>query len=173
MFRVPGLMEGSVRMRKVLSVLVVLLSLSVVACSGPATGDQAPFNAHYSVFELMEGPVAHAAEVYWGSVSTIVDVNGITENFPRTDEELEAVWAAGITLAEAGNLLMMSPRAPDEDAWMMWSSAMVEAGVAATDAAEAKNPDRVLEEGEKVYNVCTGCHMQYIPDEGAGGVPTV
>lgn len=160
-------------MRRVLPVLVVPLCLIMTACSGSTPGGQAPFNAHYSVFELMEGPVAHAAEVYWGSVSTIVDANGITENFPRTDEEWEAVWAAGITLAEAGNLLMMSPRARDEDDWLMWSAAMVEAGVKATDAAEAKNPDRVLEEGEAVYNVCTGCHMQYIPNEGEGGIPTV
>jgi len=160
-------------MRRTLLVLAGALWLTAVACSESATGEPPPFNAHYSVFELMEGPIAHAAETYWGSVSTIVDANGITENFPRTDEEWEHVWAAGVALAEAGNLLMMSPRPIDDDDWMMWASAMVDAGIAATDAAEAKNPDRVLEEGEKVYNVCTGCHMQYIPDEGAGGVPTV
>ncbi len=160
-------------MRRILSVVALPMCLTVAACSQSASGELPPFNAHYSVFELMEGPVAHAAEVYWGSVSTIVDANGITENFPQNDEEWEAVWAAGISLAEAGNLLMMSPRNRDEDDWMMWAAALVDAGVKATDAAEAKSPERVLEEGEAVYNVCTGCHMQYIPDEGESGVPTI
>lgn len=160
-------------MRRTVPVLAGALWLTAVACSSSSTGDSPPFNAHYSVFELMEGPVAHAADTYWGSVSTVVDANGITENFPRTDEAWEEVWAAGVALAEAGNLLMMSPRPIDDGDWMMWASALVDAGIAATDAAEAKNPDRVLEEGEKVYNVCTGCHMQYIADEGEGGIPTI
>jgi len=113
----------------------------------------------------MEGPIGHAAEVYWDSVSTIVDEKGITENFPRTDEEWEAVWAAGVTLSESGNLLMMSPRAKDDGDWMKWSAALVDVGAEATKAAESKNPEEVLAVGERVYNVCTQCHMQYIPQE--------
>jgi hypothetical protein len=35
----------------------------------------------------------------------------------------------------------------------------------AAQVAEAKNPDKVLEVGEKVYNVCTECHMKYIVDD--------
>jgi hypothetical protein len=113
----------------------------------------------------MEGPIAHAAEVYWGSVSTIVDKDGIHENFPQNDEEWEAVWSAGLTIAESGNLLMMSPRAQDNDEWMRLSAELVEVGIVAAETGEAKNPDRVLEQGEQVYNVCTECHMKYIPEE--------
>lgn len=151
-------------MRLTVTLSALTLCLSGTACVQPAA-DPLPFKPTYSVLQLMEGPIAHAAEVYWGSVSTIVDEKGITENFPRTDEEWEAVWAAGITLSESGNLLMMSPRAKDEGDWIKWASAMVDVGVEATKAAESKNPDQVLEVGERVYNVCTGCHMQYIPEE--------
>jgi hypothetical protein len=42
---------------------------------------------------------------------------------------------------------------------------MVDVGTDAAKAAESKSPDQVLELGEKVYDVCTGCHMQYIPEE--------
>jgi hypothetical protein len=153
-------------MRTIFSVLAVTLCAAAVGCSGSAPAEPLPpFKATYSVFDLMEGPIAHAAEVYWGSVSTIVDANGITENFPQNDEEWEAVWAAGIGLAESGNLLMMSPRARDEGDWMKWAGEMVDAGIKATEAAESKNPDRVLEMGEVVYNACTGCHTQYIEEE--------
>ena len=143
------------------------LALCVAGAACARQPDPPPFKPMADVLQLMEGPVAHAAEDYWGSVSTIVDKDGIHENFPKNDEEWEHVWAAGITIAESGNLLMMSPRAKDEGDWMKFSSQLVDAGMAGAKAAEEKNPDKVLEEGEKIYNVCTACHMQYIPMDEA------
>ena len=116
----------------------------------------------------MEGPVAHAAEVYWDSVATIVDKDGVHEHFPRTDEEWEAVWASAITVAESGNLLMMPTRAKDDGDWMKFSSQLVDAGMKAAKAAEEKDKDKVLDEGGNVYVVCANCHMKYI----AEGDPT-
>jgi hypothetical protein len=143
--------------------LLAPLAFLVAGCT-QAQADPPPFKAAFTVIQLMEGPIAHAAEDYWGSVSTIVDAKGITENFPRTDEEWEHVWAAGVTIAESGNLLMMSPRAQEGD-WMKWSAALVDVGVEAAKSAESKDPEQVLAVGERVYNVCTSCHMQYIKEE--------
>jgi hypothetical protein len=144
----------------------VVAGLLCVAVSGCTTAPaEQPYNAAHTVLEIMEGPIAHAAEVYWGSVSTTVDKDGVTEKYPTTDEEWEAVWAAAITISESGNLLMMSPRAKTEDDWMKHSADLVKIGVEARKAAESKNPEKVLELGEQVYNVCTACHMQYIPAE--------
>jgi hypothetical protein len=117
-----------------------------------------------TVDQLMDSVIAHAAEVYWDAVSVIVDANGVTEKAPQTDEEWEAVWSAAISLAESGNLLMMAPRAVDDGEWMQMSAAMVRVGVEAAAAAEAKDPDRVLEVGEQVYNVCLACHTRYIAE---------
>lgn len=144
-----------------------LLGIVLAAgCTQPPAGQQPPFKAAATVLEIMEGPIAHAAEVYWGSVSTTVDKNGITEKYPTTDEEWEAVWASAITISESGNLLMMAPRAKDNEEWMTFSAALVDIGVEARKAAESKNPEKVLEVGEQVYNVCTACHMKYIVEEG-------
>ena len=140
----------------------------VAAAAGSACGSQAatpPFKPVANVDQLMDATITPAAETYWGSVSTIVDKDGITENFPKTDEEWEVVWGAAMTIAESGNLLMMPSRAKDNDAWMKYSSRLVDVGLEAAKAAEAKNPELVLEKGEEVYNVCTGCHMDYIMDE--------
>lgn len=151
-------------MRQLSSLLLVGAALA--AAAGCAQGQaQQPFNAAATVLELMEGPIAHAAEVYWGSVSTIVDKDGITEHYPRTDEEWEAVWASAIAISESGNLLMMAPRAKEEEDWMKFSAQLVSVGVDAKKAAESKNPDKVLEVGEQVYNVCTACHMKYIVED--------
>jgi hypothetical protein len=151
-------------MRTRCSVLPLIALLAASGCAQSPAAAQPPFKAPHSVLEIMEGPVAHAAEVYWGSVSTIVDKDGITENFPTTDEQWEAVWSAAITISEAGNLLMMAPRAKDDADWMKWSAQLVDVGVDARKAAESKNPEKVLELGEQVYNVCTSCHMQYITE---------
>jgi len=143
------------------SLLALGLCLGAAACGGPSA---APFKPVADVKQLMDATVDPAARVYWSSVSTTVDKDGITEKFPKTDEEWEAVWGAAITIAESGNLLMMSPRARDNDEWMKWSARLVDIGIQASKAAEAKNPDLVLERGEAIYNVCTQCHMEYLVD---------
>jgi hypothetical protein len=142
---------------------VIAGTLCAAGASCARQPDPPPYKPVASVVQLMEGPIVHAAEVYWESVSTIVDKDGIHENFPQNDEEWEAVWAAGITIGESGNLLMMSSRAKDNAEWMRLSADLVDAGMEAAQAAESKDPDKVLEVGEKVYNVCTECHMKYIP----------
>ena len=150
-------------MRILLYLIAGVLCAAGAACARQP--DPPPFKPAATVLQLMEGPIGHAAEVYWDSVSTIVDKDGIHEHFPQNDEEWEAVWAAGVTIGESGNLLMMSSRAKDNAEWMRLSAALVDVGMEAAGAAEAKNPDKVLEVGEKVYNVCTECHMKYIVDD--------
>src|SRR5919106_222911 len=136
-------------------ILSATVALIVCLCAGCAQQpDPPPFKAAASVLQLMEGPIGHAAEVYWESVATIVDKDGIHEHFPQNDEEWEAVWAAGVTIGESGNLLMMSGRAKDNDEWTRLSAALVDVGMEAAAAAESKDPEKVLELGEKVYNVC-------------------
>lgn len=123
-----------------------------------------PFKPVTTVVELMESVIAHAAEVYWGSVQITVDETGEHELYPQTDEEWESVWAAALAIAESGNLLMMPPRAIDDGAWMQFARSLIEAGVEAAAAAEAHDVDRVFAAGEQVYNVCLGCHTRYIPE---------
>ena len=111
----------------------------------------------------MESIIAHAAEVYWESVQITVDETGEHELSPQTDDEWESVWAAALTIAESGNLLMMPPRALDDGAWMQFARSLIEAGVEAAAAAQAHDVERVFAAGEQVYNACLGCHTRYIP----------
>ena len=144
------------------SALILSLAISFGCNSQP---DAPPLKPVANVDQLMDGIITPAAEVYWQSVATIVSQDGIEERFPKTDEEWEAVWASAMTIAEAGNLLMMPTRAKDDGEWMRLSTALVDVGVLAAKAAESKRPESVLEVGEQVYNVCTECHMKYIVDD--------
>ena len=110
----------------------------------------------------MESSIVHAAEVYWDSIAIIVDADGVHEMFPESDEDWDQVWAAAVTLAESGNLLMMTPRRVNDGSWVQFSQQMISAGEAAIDAALARDPELVLDAGERVYNACTACHATYI-----------
>ncbi len=147
-----------------------LLSCALVAfgCAHQPPSASPPFKPVTTVLELMEGVIAHAAEVYWEAVQVTVDEAGVHERNPQTDEEWESVWAAGLTIAEAGNLLMMEPRAVDNGAWMQFAVSLVDAGVEAAAAAQAHDVERVFAAGEQVYNVCTACHLRYA--QGLGRV---
>jgi hypothetical protein len=124
-----------------------------------------PFAPVATVDELMESVIAHAAEVYWQSVSVVVDANGINEFYPEGDEEWEEVWAAAMSIAESGNLLMMAPRAMDQSEWMQMAAALVDAGSLAAEAALSQDPDAVLDAGEQVYNACLECHTRYVAQQ--------
>lgn len=129
------------------------------SAAAPAT----PYKPVATNLELMESIIAHAADEYWSSVRIVIDENGVTEYVPETDEEWEEVWAAAISLAESGNLLMMPPRAVDDE-WIRISGELVDVGVEAAAAALARDSEAVLAVGEQVYNVCVECHQRYVPD---------
>ena len=132
-------------------------------CAHQRESTAPPFKPVTTVVELMESVIAHAAEVYWESVQITVDETGEHDRSPQTDEEWESVWAAALTIAESGNLLMMPPRALDDGAWMQFARSLIEAGVEAAAAAQAHDTERVFAAGEQVYNACLGCHTRYIP----------
>lgn len=134
------------------------------AASAMPSGRLPPFKPVTTVQELMNGPIQWAADAYWQSVSITVDFEGTHENFPESDDEWHDVWAAALTVAESGNLLMMAPRAKDDRVWMRLSEALVTVGLEAAEAAKSQDTDKVFDAGEKVYNVCTTCHELYAPD---------
>jgi hypothetical protein len=144
-----------------LILLAMAGTFGAAACA--AAPEPPPYRPVANVKELMESTVQPAAEVYWGAVATIVTREGVEERFPKTDEEWEAVWGSAITIAESGNLMMMSPRAKEGDReWLSLSQQLVNIGEEAAKVALTKDPEAVLGVGEKVYDVCTRCHMKYI-----------
>ena len=142
----------------------VTVAAAAFTLSCTPSAPPSPYKPVATVMELMEGTVQPAAEAYWESVSTTISAAGIDEKYPKTDEEWEHVWGGAMTIAESGNLLMMPSRVKDDAEWMRLSAALVDVGVEAAAAARTRNPEKVLEVGEKVYNVCTECHMKYITE---------
>jgi len=74
----------------------------------------------------------------------------------------QMVEANALMLAETGNLLLMGSRMKDQTGWVTRTQAMMDAANEAAKAAAAKNTDAVFIAGGKIYQACTGCHLQYI-----------
>jgi hypothetical protein len=129
-----------------------------------ACARQPTFHTVASVRDLMDATVHPSAEVIFESVGTIISVKGIEEIAPQNDEEWANVRRSAITVAEAGNLLMMGERPKDKGEWMNRARALIDAGILAKKAAEAKNPEALFNAGGIVYEACQQCHERYKKD---------
>jgi hypothetical protein len=140
---------------------LVLVSASVaVGCSqGPAAP---PFKPMADVKQLMQGAIDPQADAIWEATGSIVTSAGVEERRPKSQAEWDAVRNSAIVLTEAGNLLMMVPRAKDGDEWMKRSQELIDTGFAAWKAAEAKNVDQLFTIGGDIYEACSHCHQEYM-----------
>ena len=148
--------------------LSVAAALMVAGCAVDApTGP--PFRTDATVQMLMANMVDPAADLVWGAVGTVVDVNGENHWEPETEEDWISVRYGAMSMIEAGNLLMMDTRARDQDQWIRLSEGMMDAGMLMFQAAEAEDAEQVFALGEDVYNSCNNCHMLYWVDDSDRG----
>ena len=147
-------------MRPIAPVLVPTGLLLLLGCTAPSEAEL-PFRPIVGTRLLMVSVLDPATDIVWDSVKTIVSLEGTEEFQPETEEEWTAVRNAAVVVAESGNLLMMGRRAVDDGDWIGWSLDLVDAGEAAMNAAEARNPEAIFDIGEQIYIACRGCHEQY------------
>ncbi len=141
-------------------VTVLLVASCAPTPSPPSLPPPPPFHAVGTVAQVMEGIVFPSSEVVFNAA---VWSNGVLEGAPTTEEDWHHVEDNALTVAEAGNLLMMSPRAKDPDQWMKNATALNAAGALAFKAAEARNVEALFKAGSEVYAACANCHRQYRP----------
>ena len=138
-----------------------VVAIGAAAACGPAPP---PFKPVADVKALMQGVVDPAADGVWQSVAIIFTKDHVDERRPHTEQEWAAVRGHAMTLAEAGNLLMIAPRAKDGGDWMKFAQELVDASAAALRATEAKDADRLLDVGGPIDEVCERCHKKYWPN---------
>ena len=105
-----------------------------------------------------------ASDILWDSGGWVTDASGTEELFPSTDEGWAYVRAQAAVVVESGNILALPGRAEDNDAWMIYSEGLSQAGIMAMQAAEAQNKEDFFQAGAQLYSVCTACHQAYNPD---------
>ena len=140
-----------------LAVCGALLSSSCAGAPEPP-----PYRAVADVKQLMNSMIDPQADEIWDATGWIITSAGEEERRPKNDEEWLAVMNHAVTVTEAGNLLMMAPRAKDGDAWMKRSQELIDAGQQVWRAAESKDVQKLFDTGGVLYEACLHCHGEYI-----------
>ena len=84
-----------------------------------------------------------------------MDAAGYEDLYPTTDEGWDFVRAQAAIVVESGNMLALPGRAEDNDAWMIYSEGLSEAGLLAMKAAAEQNEEDFFQAGAQLYSVCT------------------
>jgi hypothetical protein len=157
-------------MRK-FGLVVLCLMAMLVACAKEPAGD---FKAVSTTQDVMESVVAHMAQEVWDAVKIEIDEKGTHETKPRNKEEWQEVAYAARGLAESATLLMYEGRVEDQGDWAKFVKQMQETSLEAAKAADDQDPDKLMEAGGNIYEVCTKCHETYlerVEKKRTGGAP--
>ncbi len=148
--------------------LRTLTTLSVLIAAGIGLQDCSPngldassglFKPVATIDQIMDGIVIPSSNALFDAV---VYENGELVASPATDEDWFTLQMHALAIAEAGNLLVMPPRAKDDGDWVTFSHAMTDLAVLVAQAAGAKDSTRLLEWGSEMYRTCTDCHAKYL-----------
>jgi hypothetical protein len=142
-----------------------LFLCGALVCGGCAgSPEPPPFKPVADVKQLMNSMIDPQADEIWDATGWIITASGEEQRMPKNDEEWLAVMHHAVTVTEAGNLLMMVPRAKDGDEWMKRSQELIEAGQKVWRAAEAKDVQKLFDTGGELYEACLHCHGEYIDE---------
>ncbi len=148
---------------------LALLALTLFACSGEApesdSADEASiYDTSLNMQELMALVLEPASDILWDSGGWVLDSAGYEELYPTTDDGWAYVRAQAAVIVETGNSLALPGRREDNDAWLIYSQGLSEAGRRAMAAAEAQDEEEFFQAGAQLYSVCTACHQAYNPE---------
>jgi type IV secretory pathway TrbL component len=127
--------------------------LAVLFLAGVTMAQAPGFQPVGTVRQIMLGIVAPASDVIFA----------VPSKAPKDDKEWKTVQDSALTLAEAGNLMMMPGRAKDNGDWMKNAKGLLDAGSAAFKASNAKDAKALEDIGDKVEEACENCHTKYLP----------
>jgi hypothetical protein len=135
-------------LKPIVRVLIVLIAAAPLI----AAFQQPAYKPVATVGELMSSIVVPSSDVVFAAAG----------EKPRNDGEWAKVKSNAIILAESGNLLLMRAPASNNENWLKYSRALIDAGQTALKAANAKNVDALSDAGNDIYDTCDSCHKQYM-----------
>ena len=135
------------------------LALGALALAATGCSSEPAYRPVATIEQIMETSVEPTSNAVFDAAAW---VNGVQVGGPKTDDDWKLVQANALMLAETGNLLLMGPRMKDQTGWVIRTQAMMDAANDAAKAAEQKNTEAIFNAGTKIYQACTGCHLQYI-----------
>ena len=133
--------------------LFLLLSLALALPQAHAQDTNTNLKQVGTIAEIMR----------WMIYPTSNDIFNVQRAVPKDDFEWEKLERSALTMAEAGNLLMIGSRVKDQGDWIKDSKMLVDVGVIALKLAKAKDADALAALNEDLNTACTTCHQAYRP----------
>ena len=153
-------------MRRILTAVFALVLSSgcdsdINSALTSAPNPEPAYRSIASVKQTMEWILDPSADLIWDSAGFIITAEGETDLSPTTDAGWERVRNGAVVVAETGNLLMMPGRSAGPD-WVAYARQLTVSGELAMVAAEAQDANLLFDAGGQIYQVCRGCHEQYM-----------
>lgn len=146
-----------------------LIVVPVLLACGCAQREE-PTRTVATTEQLMYGMIEPLSNVVFNSVQTIVDTDGVHEILPQTEDEWEFIRNSALSLADAGNLVMvdreLSEGTPERgDDWAGYVNGMMDTAQEAAEAARQRDAEALFTAGSNLYeNGCLACHQAYLPE---------
>lgn len=158
----------------------------ICALAGCGRAPTVEYQPTATIKDIMDSIVDPSADALWGSVATVVNLQGTFERAPKTPEEWLAVRRSAVQLVEATNLLLIRGRhvarpgersenpdvelGPEEietlinadrRSWEQLAGGLHDAAALAFKAADVKDKQALFDAGEHIDNACETCHQKY------------
>ena len=164
------------RSRRIFRIRTVIIALTGSALAGPgmaaepSTTDREFIELQTSLNAIMVAVVDWSAHEVWEAsyADDMTDRNWLTLKQYATE-----LLASG-TLVSLGGTGRVDRSWVTSDDWQDWTSAMIEESKEIVRAVDEKNQDRMRAAGERLVEVCEGCHDAFkpaLPTEGIMHVP--
>lgn len=94
---------------------------------------------------------------------------------PQTEKEWRELERRAVQLQLGGALLRLPGTGPmdatwtSNDVWQKWASELHNVGTDAVIAVKARDVDQISGVGDRIVEICEGCHIDYKPATPTGG----
>lgn len=165
----------------------VFLGASLIALWGCAQSQpESAYRPTATIKDIMNSFIDPSANDIWNSVAVTVDLEGVHESFPQTDDDWDAVHRSAVSLLEGTNLLLIPGRTvaepgarsenPDTelepsdiqelidmdfDNWTQRAHRLHDVASQTLTSIEARDTAGFSESVNALDRACEGCHLDY------------
>jgi hypothetical protein len=175
-----------------LTLLIVVAATPIAGCNSHAAATTAvasDIKPIVSVKELMENIIDPQADFVFDAVGVDIGTQGVVETKPTSDDDWTKVQRGAVILAEATNLLKMTPRriappgdknnsnganAPelspeqiqakvdsDRALWNSHADKLRDEALKVLEIVKNKDADKLFKAGSDIDQACESCHLDY------------
>jgi cytochrome c553 len=135
--------------------------LLMTGCASERPEQPPPLKGVVSLNDIMVSVVDHNSHILWNVAEE--------KNAPKNDADWHVLEHAAVTLAAAGNMILIGGTGKDDAAWVKdpeWrkhAQEMETAALKAVNAVDHQDKNALLAAGDDLVATCESCHKKFKP----------